>query len=144
MNLKKTLDSGSILEVTLAPFEVGHKLLKSVMKELESVKISMGVKAKSLQEFFDLDVNDEAINTLKNLLTRLIGSELVEESLWACMERATYNNKKINRDTFEEVKAREDFLIVAKEVLWFNLSPFLKNISSLFQGIQVKSTQSQK
>lgn len=144
MNLKKTLDSGNILEVTLAPFEIGHRLLKSVTKELESVKIGLGIKGKNLQDLFEMDINDEAINTIKNIITRLISSDIVEESLWACMERATYNNQKISRDTFENEKAREDFLVVAKEVLWFNLTPFLKHLGSLFQGMLVKNTTNQK
>ena len=144
MNLKKTLDSGATLEVTMASFEVGHKLLKCVMREVEGVKLSLGVKAKTLQDFFAMEINDEALNTLKNVVTRLIGSDALDEALWPCMERALYNNQKVSRDLFEDERNRADYLVVAKEVLLFNLSPFLKNLSSLFQGSPAKATESQK
>lgn len=141
MNLKKTLDSGALLEVTLAPFAVGHNLLKSVMRELESVNINLGLKGKNTLKDVFSDIGDEAVNTIKNLAVRLVASEKVEESLWACMERATYNNIKISRDTFEDEKSRGDYLIVAKEVLWYNLGPFLKNLSSMFPGLLSRATE---
>ena len=144
MNLKKTLDSGATLEVTMASFEVGHKLLKCVMREVEGVKLSLGVKAKTLQDFFAMEINDEALNTLKNVVTRLIGSDTIDEALWPCMERALYNNQRVSRDLFEDERNRADYLVVAKEVLLFNLSPFLKNLSSLFQGSPTKTTESQR
>lgn len=141
-NLSKTLESGAKLDITMASFEVGLKLFKAVSYELEKVDLRLGIKAKSLKELFDLEISDAAINTLKNVIMRIIASERVEEVLWQCMDKATYNNKRINKDIFEHEDARGDYLIVAKEVLWFNLSPFFKNLSSKFLELQEKSTSS--
>jgi hypothetical protein len=141
--MKKTLDSGATLEVTLSPFEVGHRLLKAVVREIEMVNVEFGVRGKSFKDIFE-DIGDEAVNTIKNMAARLVSSDAVEEILWLCMERATYNGIKINRDTFEDERARGDYLIVAKEVLWFNLAPFLKNLASMFPALVGKTTTSQK
>ena len=143
-NLKKTLDSNAVLEVTLAPFAIGHKLWKAVAKEVETVDVSLGSKVASLQSVFDAEVTDQMLNTIKNIISRVLSSEKIEEVLWQCMERATYNGVKITQDTFEDVKARGDYLIVAKEVLWFNLVPFVRNLGSLFQELKAKNISTQK
>ena len=112
-NLKKTLDSGAVLEVSMSPFEVSHGLLKAVMKETEGINITD---------------KDNVINVIKNFAARIIYSESIQTALWLCMERATYNNIKISKDLFEDEKIRGDYLTVVKEVMVYNLSPFLKSL----------------
>lgn len=143
-NLKKTLDSGAVLEVTMAPFEDGHRLLKAVMREAESVKVSLGVKGKTLGDIFSLELTDETLDMIKNVVSRLVSSDTIEEALWICIGRATYNNVKITKDTFEDEKARGDYFLVMKEVLGFNLRPFVKNLASLFTDLKQRSTNNQK
>lgn len=143
MNYKKTLDSGAVLEVTLAPFAVGHRLLKAVMSEIEQIKISIG-DVKDISTIFSSEMNDSVINTIKNLITRVLSSDVIEEALWVCMERATYDGKKITRDTFEDMNVRADYFIVAKEVLWFNLTPFFKNLKSIVSIPPLGSTTTPK
>jgi hypothetical protein len=133
-NLKKTLHSQSELEVTMASFADSHKLLKAVMKEMERVQINFGSRAKNVNEFMNLEVTDETINTLKNIFSRIVSSDEVEAALWPCLERCTWNGRKVNRDLFEDEGPRGDFLEIAKEVLWFNLSPFTQSLGSLFSG----------
>ena len=142
----KKLESGATLEVTMASFAEAHKLLKAVAKELETVNLSFGAKGKGLGDVLSNVGGDEAINTIKNIFVRLIASEEIEAALWACMERATYAlpgqtvGLKINRETFEDKRARPDYLPVAKEVLVYTVSPFLQNLSSLFSAIAPKNT----
>ena len=143
-NLVKKLPSGATLEVSMAPFQVGNTLLKSVMKEAESVQINVGFKGKSLQELFSAKVTDEVINTLKNAVARLIASESVEQALWPCMSRATYNQVKITPETFESELTRMDYLVVAKEVLVYNLSPFLSSLGSLSTVPKAEGTHVRK
>ena len=144
MNLVKTLESGAALEVTMGSFVEGLRLFKAVMKELEAVKISLGIREKSIQDIFTSEVNDEILDTLKNVLSRIVSSQAIEEALWPCMKRAIYSGQKITPLLFEDEKIREDFLIVSKEVLWFNLSPFFKNLGSLFTELKQKSIGSPK
>lgn len=135
--MDKTLDSGAKLKITIAPFSVGNRLLKAVTKELETVGINLGMGKGKLNDFFNADVDtDGVINSLKNVVFRLISSETIEVCLWECMERATYQpfgkevGLKITRETFEDEKVRGDYLIVAKEVLVANLSPFFPSLGS--------------
>ena len=129
MNLKKTLDSGAVLEVQIAKFRIGHRLFKAVMKEIK-----------------DIDMPDGAnvANMIKDVATGILSSGEVEAILWECMEVALYNNQKVTPDLFEDERVREDYLIVAKEVLMVNLTPFFKNLRSLLSDMQERITSIQK
>ena len=50
-NPKITLPSGAELEVQMASFQTGHRLLKTVLRELEGVEISIGVKFSAIKDF---------------------------------------------------------------------------------------------
>lgn len=133
-NLKKTLPSGAILEATLASFEEGNALMKAVVKEVESLKISLGdFNFKNLS--INSDMSDEMINTVKNYAARMISSEEIESCLWKCIGRARYDNQKITKDLFEQSERRGDYLIIMKEVLVFNLAPFFSGLGSLLSAI---------
>jgi hypothetical protein len=138
--MEKTLDSGAKLEVQLAPFEEAEALLEVVMEELGDIKIELGLKGKDLKEIFEMEITDDALNTIKNVVAKVISSKKIKAALWPCMGRALYNDIKIGKETFESETARGDYLVVVKEVLWLNLSPFCKNLGSLFKGILAKST----
>lgn len=142
-NLKKKLTSGADLEVTPSSFQDAHKLFKATMRELEKVRIELGagVKASALLE---TELTDEVLNTIKNVVTRLAGSEEVEAALWPCMERALWKNRKCNALLFDDPQAREDFLEVAREVLLFNLRPFLRGLGSKFSGVLGLDTEARK
>lgn len=148
--MEKTLDSGATLNITVSSFAIGNKLLKTVARELEVVGINVGLGSGRMEEFFKVNLNkDDVFNTIKNVVARLVASEAVEAVLWECMERATYkpvgseSGLKITRQTFEDEKARGDYLIVAKEVLVANLSPFFPGLlSKLSTGIK-KATSDQ-
>jgi len=118
--LKKTLESGVELTVSLASFPEGHRLFKAVTKELQSV--------------------DLAEDTVQKLSMQLVSSDAIEQALWPCMARATYNGLKVNQELFENAEARCDFLEVMKEVLAYNLVPFSKNLGSLSTAIFRKDT----
>lgn len=131
--MKKTLDSGAELDMTLAPFGVANKLKNVVLKELQSIRFDMG--ASSIENIFEMEIGTEVIDTLKNILCTVAGSEPIQDALWPCMDRATYKGARITPDTFEAEDARGDYLTVFKEVLWFNLRPFFKNLPSLSKEI---------
>ncbi len=118
-NLKKKLESGAELDVTLAPFSDGHRLFKAVTKELQEINLSE--------------------DSVQKLSMRLLSSEPIENALWPCMARGSYNGLKINPDLFENAEARCDFLEVMKEVLAYNLLPFSKNLGSLSTAIFQKN-----
>ena len=141
--MQKILNSGAVLELSVPSFAEGTRLMKAVAKELKNTQISLGAKG-DVKDFFKLEMSDEALNTIKNIVTALISSEEIESALWPCMERGTYTvdgiTKKINRDLFEDEKARSDYIPVLKEVLVNSLSPFFKSLKSLARGIPGVST----
>ena len=120
-----TLKSGAVLQVTVAPFAVGNKLLKTVARELLAVSIDLDTV--NLAELSGKD-----LNVLKNAILQLLQSDTVESAVQACMERCLYNNSRIVRDTFEPEEARQDYLPVVWEVIKTNLRPF-------FAGLDLKS-----
>lgn len=121
--MKKTLESGAVLDMTMAPFVEGHRLFKAVAKELKAVHIQANGQAEG------------ALNAIKDIVASLVSSDEVESALWACMGRAAWNGRKAEPGLFEDEKAREDFLIIQKEVLLFNLGPFQKSLKSMFSDV---------
>ncbi len=143
-NLIKTLDSGATLEIQLAPFELGNELRKVVLREIAKIDISFGefnlnsLGAESkLKDFIANNMNDQAFNTVKNVVATLASSEEIERVLWKCFQYSLYNKKKIvvENNIFEDEVARGDYFIVAKEVLVFNISPFLKGLVSQLSAL---------
>jgi len=126
------LPSGAKLEMTIAGFEDAHRLLQAVTKEIEGVKVS-GLDFKGID--FDAPITGELIDALKSLVSRVIYSRDIMDCLWICMARATRNNSRVTKEMFDDERAREDFLPIVKEVLMYNLTPFFKNLGSMFTGL---------
>lgn len=142
-NFKKKLESGAEIEIQMASWEISNRLLKAVMRELEAVKISLGIK-ENLKSLAELDVNEDFLNTIKDVAARLISSDAVEDVLWDCYKTVIYKGNRITkRDVFDPPENREDYLPIAKEVLVYNLSPFFKSLGSMWSGIS-KNTPTQK
>lgn len=127
-----TLKSGAELQVQIAPFAVGNRLLKTVARELAAVDFNM--------DFGEIDlskVSAKDINTLKNAAFRLLQSDEVEKAVLECMKRCLYRGQAIRPDTFEDENARSDYLPIAWEVMKANLIPF-------FNGLDLPSSASEK
>jgi len=116
-----TLKSGSTLEIGIAPFSAGNRLMKTIARELATVQ-------------FDLDASNlsslsgQDINVLKNAIFQLVQSEAVETAVMECAKRCLYNGQRITPQTFEPEEARQDYLPVVWEVMQANLSPFFKSL----------------
>jgi hypothetical protein len=106
-----TLPSKAVLKIQMAPWEDAHNLYKAVM----------GVVSKTSFE------HDGVIN----FLAKVSISTEIETALWACYGRAHYNGQKINKELFENEEVRGDYLIIAKEVLAYNMAPFLASLVSV-------------
>lgn len=115
------LPSGSKLKVTLAPFVVARALYQAVLEELKT---------------FHIDGNDEFdINFFKDLFCTGFSSKKIEGCLDECLKRVLYNDRKVTLETWDDVKAREDYFDVLLEVARVNLAPFTRNLLSRYQGI---------
>lgn len=115
------LPSGAELEISLAPFADSKALFQAITEEAKNLK---------------LDPKEEiGVNMIKDLFCVGFSSKKIEEALWKCMQRATYNKLRIDADTFEKVEAREDYLTVCFEVAKENISPFTKALTRQFSPL---------
>lgn len=119
-NAKVSLPSGAELEMTLAPFMEGERLFSATAECLKSVKLDGNADMRDV-------VGD--LNGLKDMFLTCLTSQSMKEAILACLKRCTYNKQRITSwDIFDDIKAREDYLMVCWEVVKFNLTPFTKNL----------------
>jgi hypothetical protein len=119
-----TLPSGAILKIGHTPFEVSLNLNKALLEEMKQV------------EFHS---EGDITNLLKNLVCVGFSSKKIEECLWECFKRCTYDSGKgdfrIDKATFDPEEARQDYADVCMEVAKHNISPFVKAHSAKFSQI---------
>lgn len=117
---EKTMPSGAVLKITLAPFAVGKALFQAFAQEAANVRLD----SKLLEVEVDLDL-------IKNLVCMGVASSKIDTALNKCFEKVTYNSIRVTADTFEDENARQDYVPALVEVATVNLRPFLKNLASL-------------
>ena len=78
----------------------------------------------------DVNLNAECVNNLKKILLTFEIDKKLDELIFKCLSRWTYNDFKISKKTFEEVEARQDLLQIKTECLKYELLPFFKNLFS--------------
>lgn len=122
MTKEVTLPSGAKLKITLAPFADAKALYQAMLEE-----------AKSLQLDPEADIGHP--NLIKDLFCTALSSKKIEACLVKCMERATYNDLKINNDTFEPESARDDYFTVCFEIAKENVAPFTKSLYARYSHL---------
>jgi len=121
---KIKLPSGAELSITLAPFAESKGLYQAILKDIQHLKID--------------GEQEMDYNFLKDILCAGLSSDGVDKALTVCMNRATYNNLKIDENTFEPEKARQDYLLVCFEVAKVNIEPFTKSLYAKFSTVLAK------
>lgn len=116
------LPSGATLKITSAPFADSKALYKALLKEAKGIEIS------TKTEFAQL---------CKQVFCAGFSSDEVEGCIWKCLERCLYDSGKgafkITQDTFEDEKARTDYLSILVEVTKENVGPFMKSLYAEYQ-----------
>ena len=114
--------SGAVLKIRPAPFADAKNLYQALLSELRDVSISTKMEMGELY---------------KQLFCVGFSSPLIEEYLWKCLEKCTYNNGKgdlkIDKDTFEPLEARDDYMSICMEVTKENVSPFAKSLYAQYK-----------
>ncbi len=124
-DIVKKLGSGAELIIKPCSFKEGHALFKAVAREIETVQIG----------------TDKA-NVMKSVILKLVSSLLVEDLLWPCMSRCLYRGSKVLPESFEDMENRKDFLVVAQEVLMYNLGPFIGDLESKLHALLNSGSES--
>ena len=108
------LESGAEFRVSLAPFSEAKDLYQAILKCMTGMKIN--------------DQDEIDVNFFKDIFCILLSSKEVEEKIWQCLGRAVYNGNKITTQTFEDEKARGDYIPICYEVAWMNIEPFTRGL----------------
>lgn len=114
------LPSGAVLKVAPAPFAASKALYQAVMLELRSIPFNG---------------KEDRADLIKNFFCAGCASQAIEVCLAECLKRCTYNDAKIDNDTFEPTERRQDYLTVVLEVAKENIGPFVNSLYAEFQKL---------
>ena len=132
-NTEIKLPSGAILTIRPASFSESKKLYQALLSELKCIQINVE--------------NLDMANMIKDLFCIGFSSPKVEECLSVCLGYCQYNdgknNFKIDKNTFEPMEAREDYVTVCMEVARVNVDPFMKSLYAQFQRSSQMTEKSQ-
>lgn len=117
MTKELTLPSGAVLKIQPAPFAEAKALYQAILEEVKHVQIS---------------ATSDMTSVFKDLACIGFSSRKIEQALDQCFKRCLYNNLKIDKDTFEPVEAREDYIVVCVAVTKENITPFGKSLMQEF------------
>lgn len=116
------LPSGAKLDITLAPLEDAKHLYQTVFDEYKPMQVNK-----------DMDMGDP--NLWKNLFFTGLSSKKIDAALKPCLDRATYNGLRIDKDTFEPADTRQDYWETCMQVAWTNIEPFSKGLYAKFSPL---------
>lgn len=126
-------ENGAVIKIDCASFDNAMSLKNSIVKELASSGID--IKAFEFNSIAQMEINPELVSSVIKSVLFVDCSVSFNDALFKCMERCTYNKEKITKATFEEVEARENYYLVAFEVIKENISPFFKGAVSGIKAI---------
>jgi hypothetical protein len=122
------LASGNTLKIGVVPFEQAKGLYQTILDEMKLVK---------------LNPQDSRVSLFKDLFCMGFSSKRVEASLVECFKRCHYVDKrgelKIDKDTFEPVEARGDYIEVCIAVTTEVVGPFSKGLYAAFTTLFEKA-----
>ncbi len=113
MHFEHTLPSGRRLTVQVSPFADAKELLQAVLSEMKNIRI---------------DSQTEIFGIAKDFICLGFSSPKIDALLFKCMQRCTVDGLKIDKDSFEHVDHRGDYIEVSIKVLEANLEPFMKSL----------------
>jgi hypothetical protein len=120
-------ESGAKVIINSAPF-----------KDVMALKAAIGAEISKADFSFDFSLeggfNEQSIDAaaIAKILLVVDSSPVVQDKIFTCLARCTYNGEKITENTFEPDEARGDFYPIVTACLKKNLMPFLKALISSF------------
>lgn len=119
------LPSGAVLKIQIAPFSDAKALYQAVLEEMRSVEITS---------------KTDMASVFKDLACIGFSSRRIEAALEKCFERCLIDQGKgvlkIDKNTFEPVERRDDYLVVCLAVAKANIGPFVKSLYAEYGKFQ--------
>lgn len=128
-----TLESGAKLVINHVSLASAFKLKRLVSRELLKVNLSFSdamipaIMSKNRNNVIAA-LSGTEVNSLKDALLSLLGSEEIDEALVDCMLKWTLDGKPIKFETFEPDERRGDLYPCALEVAKEALLPFFSHL----------------
>lgn len=142
MNKQLTSASGLPIILNYANMEDVEQLIQLIARKAKELNLTEVIRSLSsgMEEFLAQDL-ETILPLLQQVICELEGSEEFNNIVYNLLRVCTYNGIVITRQLFnDKPELREDFYTLKIEVIKFNLSPFLKNLSGrLFQIMSVKT-----
>jgi len=137
--MKKDI-SGHELEITLGSLDEAMELKRAIGESIQQSNIDIS------PEVLEGELDASAIGSLVRIVLSVGISKRVEQAVFACAKRATWDGERITRDMFEAAEMRGFYYPIMVEVIKANLSPFFSEIGSSFMGLvgSLKQSQEQK
>ena len=132
-NIDTLLASGAKLHITVASFADALNLRKALLKCVKGLEIGE-------------DIFEKNVTALKDTVISMMTSDEVEQAVFKCLERVTYEGVKITKDLFDDPqlgeKLRADFDMICWEVVKANVMPFFVQTFSKLKNLLNRNTQS--
>ena len=113
-------------------FSLDTETLRLISTELKAVNIDISSDIKGLMSLLDKTNENKnfapLLNTLKDGLLQLLGSEAVSLHVDKLMKAHTIDGKAITPNSFQKQENRKDYLPIAKAVLLHSITPFFEGL----------------
>lgn len=130
MTTELKLPSGALLKIQVAPFADAKALYQAILEESKGLHVS---------------ASSDLTSVFKDFACIGFSSKKIEACLEQCFKRCTYDSGKgalkIDKDTFEPLEAREDYIIVCVAVAKENILPFGKSLMQEFSHFVAITTK---
>jgi hypothetical protein len=135
--------NGVEVRINIADFITSMKLKKEVFKAVKDSnialsKLDLDKLLSGHKENISGAVKSGALDSLMEVILTVDSNDKVEEAIFKCLARCTYNGEKITRSTFEPIEARENYYETIIYCLMENLSPFYAPLRSKFKELEAK------
>lgn len=125
---KFMLQSGKVVELSLAPIETALNLYRTVIWECKNAGLDLKISD-------DETIADLILKNTEALLN-ILGSERVMEAIKECSVKNLYDKQRFSIELFEKEDARGDFLPVIYLTAIENIRPFFPNLLIVFSTIE--------
>ena len=138
-----TTESGAEVKINMADFIDSSRLRVAVLGAIkdsgvEISKIDIDKLMSGIKDDMGAAVKSGALDSLLDLVISLDCSEKVNNEIFNCLKRSTYNSEKITKSTFDSEDARGDYYHIIIMCLKVHLAPFFKTLFSKLNGLQLK------
>lgn len=125
---KFMLQSGKVVELSLAPIEIALNLYRTIICECKN----SGLDLKIVEGETIADIILKNTEALLNIL----GSQQVFEAVQECSAKNLYDKQRFSMELFEDEKARGDFLPLIYLTAVENIRPFFPNLHTIFSMVE--------